>query len=54
MKKESIKKLLEVERDLDNYNRDKTELKMLIEEVLIAECGEDELSEATNTSVSYK
>ena len=54
MKKESIKKLLEVERELDNYNRDKTELKMLIEEVLIAECGEDELSEATNTSVSYK
>ena len=54
MKKTSVKKLLEVHRDIDNYNREKTELKMLIEEVLIAECGEDELSEATNTSVSCK
>lgn len=53
MRKDSIKKLLEVHRNLDDWkNRD--QYKMLIEEVLIAECGEDELSEATNTSVSYK
>ena len=49
MKKESIKKLLQVHRE--TY---KTELQMLVEEVLIAECGEEELTEATNTSVSYK
>ena len=53
MKKGNIKKLLEVHRNLDDWkNRD--QYKMLIEEVLISECGEDELSEATNTSVSYK
>lgn len=54
MKKENIKKILEVHRDLDNWKRDKAELKMVLEEVLISECEEDELSEATNTSVSYK
>ena len=54
MKRSSIQKLLEIHRDLDNWKRDNTELKMLVEEVLIAECGEDELSEATNTSVSYR
>lgn len=54
MKKENIKKILEVHRDLDNWKRDKAELQMVLEEVLISECGEDELSEATNTSVSYR
>ena len=49
MKKENIKKLLEAHASI--YSEEK---KALIEEVLISECGEDELSEATNTSVSYK
>ena len=49
MKKTSIEKLLQLHRDI--YGEDK---KALIEEVLISECGEDELSEATNTSVTYK
>ena len=49
MKKKSIENLLKVHAEI--YGEDK---KALIEEVLIAECGEDELSEATNTSVSYK
>ena len=54
MKKESIRKILEVHRDLENYKRERKEMQIVLEEVLIAECGEDELSEATNTSVSYK
>lgn len=54
MKKENIKKILEVHRDLENYNRERKELQIVLEEVLISECGEDELEEATNTSVSYK
>ena len=46
MKKSSIQKLLKVHREV--Y---KEELKMLVEEVLLAECGEDELK--SNTSVNY-
>lgn len=47
MKKSSIQKLLKVHREV--Y---KEELKMLVEEVLLAECGEDELK--SNTSVKYE
>ena len=51
MKKSSIKKLLKLHREIKNYDYERTSAQMIIEEVLLAECGEDELS---NTSVSYR
>ena len=54
MKKSSIKKLVQLHRQIKDYDYDRTSAQMAIEEVLIAECGEDELEEATNTSVTYK